>query len=343
MPLFPNPLEAAAFRLSIVPPMFADYFGVLGFHALVAGVRLGVFDALQTRPMPAAQLAVELGADRRHTETLLRSLLGLGYLKRRADRYHLTRAARTWLCADSPLCLAEGLAFWERCATRIWPGLEKSVRDGTPAVPFYTLTEGDPELSRSFQAWTAAIARRQGPATAAAIPVHRDARQVLDVGGSHAVYSLELLRRHPELRATVIDLPQALTAAPPHPRLTLRAGSFLDDDLGEGFDLVLLFNIIHGLGDAELAVLLRRVARALNPGGLLVIGDQFKGAMPGRASRTLLDLLDLNYLIAGGAGIRTFAEVGRLLTAAGFGRPRHRRPLGAPSGELALARTPLPA
>ncbi|MCF6476578.1 methyltransferase type 12, partial [Nonomuraea sp. MG754425] len=125
------------------------------------------------------------------------------------------------------------------------------------------------------------------------------------------------------------------------PRLTLRPGSFLRDDLGTGYDVVLLFNIVHGLSDDETALLLRRAAAALNPGGTIVIGDQFADSlMPGRASRTLLRLLDLNYLVTIGGRVRTLDEVAGLLRAAGFHGIRHRRPLGSPATELAVARRP---
>ncbi|WP_188194600.1 methyltransferase [Nonomuraea sp. SYSU D8015] len=341
MPLFFNVLEAAAHRLSIVPPMF-DYFGALGVHTLVAGARLGIFDALRDRPSTGPELAAALGLDPGSADGLLRVLAGLGYLRRRGGRYHLTRPSRRWFTTDSPTSLVAGMEFWERTVTVIWPGVERTVRDGSPGgTPFYTLLESDPDLSRSFQAWTAALARSQAPATARIIPVPRGARQVLDVGGSHGWFSVELLRRHPELRATVLDLPEALKAATAHPRLTLRAGSFLEDDLGSGYDVVLLFNIVHGLGDEETATLLGRLATALNPGGAIVIGDQFDdGILPGRASRTLMGLLDLNYRIAAGGRLRGFREVARLLTAAGFHRPRHVRSLRSVATELAVATAP---
>ncbi|MGP4099390.1 methyltransferase [Nonomuraea sp. KM90] len=340
MPLFFNPFEAAAHRLAIVPPMF-DYFGALGLHAVVAAARIGVFDALRRRPSTGVELAAALGLDPRAADALLRALAGLGYLRAGGGRYRLTRTARLWLTTDSPTSLVAGLEFWERTACVIWPRLEKAVRDGSPVTPFYALLESDPELSRSFQAWTAAVAGRQAPATARAIPVPRGARRVLDVGGGHGLFSVELLRRHPGLRATVIDLPRALEAAAEHPRLTLRAGSFLDDDLGDGYDVVMLFNIVHGLTDEEAAQLFRRVAAALNPGGTIVVGDQFSDSvMPGRASRTLLRLLDLNYLVAVGGRVRALREVAGLLRAAGFRGVRHRRPFGSPATELAVARTP---
>ncbi|MGI5283173.1 methyltransferase [Nonomuraea polychroma] len=337
MPLFFNPLEAAAHRLSIAPPMF-DYFNTLGLHALVAAARLRVFDALRERPSTADALATTLTIDPRTAEVLLRVLAGLGYLRVKGGRYRLTRTSRTWFTTDSPTSLVAGLEFWERTACVIWPRLGEAVRDGSPVTPFYELLESDAALSRSFQAWTAALARRQAPATARIIPVPRDGGHVLDVGGSHGLFSVELLHRHPGLRATVLDLPQALEAAADHPRLTLRAGSFLDDDLGEGYDVALLFNIVHGLDDQEAAKLFARVAAALNPGGAIVIGDQFSDSlMPGRASRTLLDLLDLNYRVATGGRVRDFREVARMLRAAGFDRPRHRRPLRSVVTEFAVA------
>ncbi|MFC4116006.1 methyltransferase [Nonomuraea zeae] len=339
MPLFINALEAAAHRLSVVPPMF-DYFNALGLHALIAAARMGVFDALDERPSTGDELAATLGLDPSSTTMLLRALAGLGYLRIRRGRYRLTRVSRLWFTTGSATSLVAGLEFWERTACVVWPRLEKTVRDGSPATPFYELLENDPELSRSFQAWTAAVARRQAPATARAIPVPRGAGRVLDVGGGHGVFSMALLRRHPGLRATVLDLPRALDAAAEHPRLTLRAGSFLSDDLGGGYDVVLLFNIVHGLDDEAVAALLPRLAAALNPGGTIVVGDQFgDSVMPGRASRTLLGLLDLNYRVAAGGRVRGFAEVSRLLREAGFRRPRHRRPLRSVTTELAIAET----
>ena len=39
------------------------------------------------------------------------------------------------------------------------------------------------------------------------MPVPDGARDMLDIGGSHGYLSVAVCRRHPELRATVLDLP----------------------------------------------------------------------------------------------------------------------------------------
>src|ERR1700721_2556864 len=45
------------------------------------------------------------------------------------------------------------------------------------------------------------------------LPVSRKATALLDVGGGHGLYSIELCRRHPRLYATILDLPGAFPTA----------------------------------------------------------------------------------------------------------------------------------
>jgi len=81
------------------------------------------------------------------------------------------------------------------------------------------------------------------------------------------------------LRAVVLNLPQAVEQAAPllggegmGERVTLRAGDALTDDLGtDAFDLIML-SLVHHFDDATNRSLVARAARALRPGGLLLIG-----------------------------------------------------------------------
>ncbi len=116
------------------------------------------------------------------------------------------------------------------------------------------------------------------------------ARRLLDVGG-HGRYALALCRRYPSLSAVVFDAPQALEAAragiaEAHlaERVTTQAGNFLEDGLGSGYDVALLFNIVHGLTPEQNTALLRRAASALNPRGIVVVAEQVSSRAPGPAS-----------------------------------------------------------
>ena len=44
-------------------------------------------------------------------------------------------------------------------------------------------------------------------------PVKSGARDMLDIGGSHGYYSVAICRRHPGLRAVILDLPEAIKHA----------------------------------------------------------------------------------------------------------------------------------
>ena len=75
---------------------------------------------------------------------------------------------------------------------------------------------------------------------AKAVPVPTGATALLDIGGSHGAYSVALCRRHPGLRGTVLDLPDAVRHAAPllaeegmGDRVQHQAGNALTDDLGE--------------------------------------------------------------------------------------------------------------
>ena len=80
-------------------------------------------------------------------------------------------------------------------------------------------------------------------------PLPAGARRLLDVGGGHSAYSVAFCRRYPALAATVLDRPPALNTARANvtsagllERLTLQAGDFLAGDLGEGYNVALIFN-----------------------------------------------------------------------------------------------------
>ena len=88
---------------------------------------------------------------------------------------------------------------------------------------------------------------------------------------------MALLRRHPELKVTVVDLPNVCAVGREiaqengmAERITYQAADFCADDLPAGFDCVLLCDV----GVFETA-LVEKVKGALNPGGRLVVVDAY--------------------------------------------------------------------
>ena len=334
MPILPNALEHLLLvRLNQLPALTLDYFSALAFRVPTVALRLGVFEALREGPRSAADTARAIGSSPRGTSALLDALQALGYLRRgRSRRYGLAPSASKWLLSDSPARLPDAVPFLEFAAFDLWSGLEQAVRTGEPPMPIYEYLEAHPDISAAFQAWTVSIAVMIADEIAAKVRVGPDHRRLLDVGGGHGTYAIAFCRRYPALHATILDLPTALESArgpireaAMSDRISLRPGDFMTDDLGDPYDVVLLFNILHGLQPDENAQLIRRAAEALRPGGVVVVLEQLRGRTAGPATSAIAQMLNLNYHLALGGQSYTAREVQIWLRAAGLADIRQRR------------------
>jgi SAM-dependent methyltransferase len=348
VPLTTNALERVVLSgLNSQPGLLLDYFSTLGFRAALAGVRLGVFDALDKGPGTATDVAGQLRADVRGTEALLEALTSLHYLRRRGNRYSNQPTASRWLTQQRDPDFVEATRFLEMAAFDLWGDVEQAVRVGRPVRPFYEWLEADPERSAAFQAWTRWIAGALAPEIVRRARLPEDAHRLIDVGGGHGRYAAAYCRAVPGLSAVVFDLPTALRSAEDllgepqlEGRIQLQPGDFLADDLGAGFDVALLINIVHGLSEGDNRRLIGRVAEALNPGGTLVIAEQFIGRAPGPAVYAIQRLLDLNFHLALGGRTYRYADVTGWLTDAGFHSPKRISLRSAPGTSLAIATAP---
>jgi ubiquinone/menaquinone biosynthesis C-methylase UbiE len=84
-------------------------------------------------------------------------------------------------------------------------------------------------------------------------PMPSNPTAMLDIGGSHGLYCVELCRKYPTLKATILDLPEAVEKARPilakysmGDRIDYWVGNVLTDSFGENrYDLVLMSSLMH--------------------------------------------------------------------------------------------------
>ena len=339
MPVIPNFMERLILlKLNLGPGPMLDFLGAVAFRTVIVAHRLGVFETLSGGPRMAAEVARQIEADERGTTLLLEALEALGYVKKKDGRYASTAMTAKWL----PI-LADGIPFFESVMFELWGHLEESIRRGEPPMSVYEWFGQRPGGLREFQAGMIAIARLSVDEILAKVKLPPTARRLLDVGGGHGLYAIKFCRRYPQVSATVFDLAEALEVAREtiaaeqmNDRVSMQEGDFWVDDLGTGYHVALLFNIVHGHLPDKNAELLRKVAGALNPGGLIVILDQLVGKAPGGAAKASVRLTALNLFNAVGGQTYEFQEIARWLTAAGFTSPRRINLFRSPGNSLVL-------
>ena len=91
-------------------------------------------------------------------------------------------------------------------------------------------------------------------------------------------------------------------------RVVLRAGDALTDDLDAAYDLIVMFSLVHHFDDATNRKLMRRAARALRPGGYVVIGDALRPKSPGKGGQQGA-FFDLYFALTSHSGLWTFDEM----------------------------------
>lgn len=297
-------------------------------HVLITCAQLGVFRGLAGGPRSAEALAAEALADPRALRRLLDAAVSIGLLFKSEGQYTNAPLAQTCLADEnSPFHLGH-LARREGAFYQRWSYLTEAVRSGQrPEANIRD--EGVTNWALDFELALYDIARAAGPAIAEALSLPSDRPlRLLDVGGGHGGYSMALARRYPNLQATVFELLAAAEVARQliereglAERVSVREGDFQKDDLGQGYDLVLLFGVLLSETPPGKLSLLGKAFQALVPGGQLVIRDFWLD--DDRTGPSQGALFSLHMLLSTEAGdLSTLNDMLAWLAEAGFDQPQ---------------------
>ncbi|MFE5678730.1 methyltransferase [Streptomyces erythrochromogenes] len=334
-------------------PLMELTTGFWRFKVLAAAVELGLFTLLaRLDGADAPRIGAELGLHPRPVRMLLACCTALGLLERDDDGgYRNAPTAREFLVEGRPHYFGGFVRYSDRYGFPGWDRLGEALRGNRPTTWDPDAMESafvtaDPAILEGF--WEAMFTLSSF--TAAALGEAYDFgphRRLLDVGGGAGAFPVGLCRRHPHLRATVLELPRVAAMAREKAAglglagvIEARDGDFLRDErLPGGHDVILLSMILHDWDEETGRGLLKKCHDALPPGGAviiceLVLDDDERGPAPAA-------LMGLNMLIETRSGHNyTYAEYGEWLAGAGFG-PVTVLPLDAAGANAALvARKP---
>lgn len=310
-------------RLNILPLPIYDVFAapLLG-HTIAFAVRMNLFETLSL-PQTAEQIAAQLNLHPKAVSLLLSTLRTAGYVNARDEMFCLTAAGRKWFLQSSPTYLGNFVQYVD-VLYRHWLYVAETMQKAhPPATYFESFGEKEWEV---YVYGMMDLARVIYPRIASKLVLPDRADHLIDLGGSHGLYSIELCTRHPRLHATVVDVPQALKFTQRivrehnlEARITLLPGDLLRLDYpSKAYDVALAFNVTHGLTEEQNASFFAQIHHALKPGGVLHILDQCR-AQRGTPTEQLMPLLvGVNVMNEIGGCVYREEEYRAWLTNAGF-------------------------
>jgi 3-hydroxy-5-methyl-1-naphthoate 3-O-methyltransferase len=294
-----------------------------------AAVRHHVFDLLDESPKTIPQLAKQSGASQRGLTAIANALVGLNFLSRKGERYALTPESAAFLVSTKPGFLG---ALYQHMSSQIipnWLQLDQVVRTGKPATAVDKQKTGAAFFAKFVEAlfpmgYHAVVALGEH----LKIAKTKTPIRVLDIAAGSGVWGIALAEQSPLVRIAAVDWPEVLKVtkkvAKRHGlanRLETIPGDIGKVDFGSGYQIATLGHIMHSEGRERSRRLLRKVFRALAPGGTIVIGEFVPNDQRTGPPNALI--FAVNMLVNTEHGDTfTFAEMSQWLRESGFRNPR---------------------
>lgn len=292
-----------------VRPLRSMWGGFRQARVLMTANNLAIFEHTKTAKS-AALVARAMRADKRAVEILLDALTGMGLIVKKSGKYKNSELSAKFLVSGQPYYQGDIIRHADNLWSN-WSGLDEVVRTGRP---FHVAHDHDAFIMGMHNM---AIFKAAGVLNEIGTS---GVKTALDLGGGPGTYSIEMARRG--IKATLLDLPETVriarkVIAKSKAKIKFIEGDFLSDDIGKGYDLILISQILHAYSEKENITLLKKSRAALNPGGRVAIQEFF--IAPDRTTPPESALFSVNMLVNTEGG-RCYApsEMKKWLKAAGF-------------------------
>ena len=253
--------------------------------AIAAGVRAGLFDRLAAAETPPSfdDVRSAMGWSERGTRSMLAALMAMGLVEARSNGFVPSDDARAYLTRGTPGSLW-GLVDMEvdhyLSPRALLDALEKDDATAYGDADPWEAHEEDPAKARAFTAAMHSVSERPAAGFAERVDLG-GVERLLDGGGGSAAISIALARENPGLECVVWDIPSVCPLAEEYvadaglsERISAQPGDMFGQPYPEGFDAVLLSQILHDWGFEKGEALVRKAFEALTSGGRLLVHEK---------------------------------------------------------------------
>ncbi len=246
---------------------------------LQTGVKLDIFTIIGAGNISPEDITKKINGDLRGVSALLNALAAMALLNKADDRFSNTAFSKQFLCKDSPDYIGFIMMHHHHLMAS-WTKMSASVLSGKPNRSSVADTDKESERE-SFLMGMYNMASVNAPMYSKTVDLS-DCTHLLDLGGGPGTYAIHFCLNNPGLKATVFDLPttrkfaeKTIASFDLSGRIRFKGGSYLDEntELEQEYDAVWLSQILHGEGPEEAASVAAKAAKALKPGGKILIHD----------------------------------------------------------------------
>jgi len=295
-------------------------------EAIKSAIELELFSVISEGNGTSAMISKRCHASERGIRILCDFLTIHNFLTKQGTTYSLTEDSALFLDRHSPAYVGSAIEFLltprlRECHAR----LTEAVRRGGTALGEGMLEPENPDWVKYAQGMMP-MARRPAEIIAAELRREGESRKVLDVAAGHGMFGISVAKQNPAAHIYASDWQKVLEVAQKNAdamgvgdRYHLIPGSAFETDFGNGYDLALITNLLHGFDMPTCTKLMRKVHVALGAGGRAAIAEYVPN--PDRVSPPIAAAFSLTMLAATSSGDSyTFAELEGMATDAGFMR-----------------------
>ncbi len=292
---------------------------------VLAADEIGLFQFLRDGPATLDEMCSRLGMLRRSALALTAALASTGFIVQHDGRFQLTQTAKIYLLPESDFYWVPMLqsAGWGHANTRHLLDLLSSEHLG----PDDRVTRRWEHGEMSEEDARSANRRFHSHSFPSALGLARNhdfanVSRLLDIAGGSGGYAIAIALRHRHVHCTVADLPPVVKDTQTYiqkyrceNRVDTFAFNMFDDIWPDGFDAILMTNILHDWEARHRAQLVASSYAALPPGGQIFIHEiLLNDAQDGPIAGALFSVMML-----GTRGKQlSYVELHELLTDAGF-------------------------
>lgn len=240
--------------------------GFRSARVLLTANNFRVFDHLK-KPQSAKTISKRINTDLRATEILLDAITGVGFLRKKEGRYSNLSVASKFLISDSPYYQGDILrhadTLWKN-----WSGLDEVIKTGKPHHVAHNRDAFIKGMHNLALLKAKKIIRVIGL---------RGVKRALDLGGGPGTYAIEMAKMGVSVtlfdRQETIEIAKEIVKRSGIKNISFIEGDFLFNDIGKGYDLIFISQILHTNSIKDNIHLLMECKRTLNKEGRIVIQE----------------------------------------------------------------------